>query len=86
MGVGAQVCIDDLPKAFSRSEGVSALPRMGVYRPNGEGRVVVLDVPVARVKSQLRQVLHHTRRSLLLSQPQSHFAGRAAAHRTWRLC
>ncbi|KAJ9529686.1 hypothetical protein QJQ45_014473, partial [Haematococcus lacustris] len=44
-----KVCIDDLPKSFSRQEGVSALPRLSVYSP-GQGRVLVLDIPFSKVK------------------------------------
>jgi hypothetical protein len=39
-----QVCIDDLPKSFSNSEGGTALPWLGVYCPE-QCSAIVLDTP-----------------------------------------
>ena len=50
----SQICVDNFPKSFQKQEGITALPRLGVYRP-GQGRVVVLDIPYSRLK-YLRKV------------------------------
>ena len=43
-----KICVDSM-QAFAREQGVTALPRISVYRP-GEGRLVTIDIPISRVK------------------------------------
>ena len=40
-------------QAFARDEGITALPRVSVYRP-GEGRLINIDVPFSRVKVNIK--------------------------------